>query len=230
MIQGVSAIKGISAILLDLDGTLVDSAPELAAAVNGALGPLGRRALDVAEVRTMIGNGIPVLTQRALAATGGEPPGDKTGREETEAIIEEVRRLYDCQPLPAVYDGVTETLTRLHQAGHKLIICTNKPEGSARQLLAGLGLDHLLADVVGGDRLKNRKPHPDHLLKPLKALGIAPGAAVMVGDSDIDARAAKAAGIAFIAVSYGYAKLPAAELGAAAVVDHFADILDVITG
>ncbi len=225
MIQGVSAIKGISAILLDLDGTLVDSAPELTNAVNGALGPLGRRALDVAEVRTMIGNGLAVLTQRALAATGGE-----LGGEDMDAVIDEVRRAYDCQPLPAVYDGVPETLTRLHQAGHKLIICTNKPEGSARRMLAGLGLDHLLADVAGGDRLKNRKPHPDHLLKPLEALGIAPGAAVMVGDSDIDARAAKAAGIAFIAVSYGYAKLAPAELAAAAVVDRFADILDVITG
>ncbi len=218
-------IKGISAILLDLDGTLVDSAPQLTAAINGALGPLGRRVLGVDEVRAMIGNGIGVLTERALAATGSAPGGG-----ELEAISDKVRRLYDGQPLPKVYDGVAETLARLHEAGFKLVVCTNKPEASARQLLAGLELDQWLTDVAGGDRFTNRKPHPDHLLKPLEALGIAPTAAVMVGDSGIDATAAKAACIAFIAVSYGYAKLPLAELEAVRVIDRFADILDVVLG
>ncbi len=218
-------IKGISAILFDLDGTLVDSAPQLTAAVNGALGPLGRRVLSIDEVRTMIGNGIGALTERALAATGAEP-----GSDETVAIIDEVHRVYDCQSLPAVYDGVAETLARLNQAGHKLVVCTNKTESAARKLLAGLGLDQWLADVAGGDRFTNRKPHPDHLLKPLEALGIGPHAAVMVGDSGIDASAAKAAGIAFIAVSYGYAKVPLAAWEAVTVIDRFADILDVVTG
>ena len=218
-------IKNVSAILLDLDGTLVDSAPELTAAVNAALGPLGRRQLEVAEVRTMIGNGLPVLTRRALAATGGEPAED-----ETATVIAEARRVYDSQPLPLLFAGVAETLRRWHQAGFKLIVCTNKPEGSARRLLAGLELDHMLADIAGGDRYENRKPHPDHLLKPLEGLGIAREAAVMVGDSDIDACAAEAAGIPFIAVSYGYTKVPLESLKAAAIVDSFGDILDLIEG
>jgi phosphoglycolate phosphatase len=216
-------IQEISAILLDLDGTLVDSAPELTHAVNGALGPMGRRTLGIDEIRTMIGNGIPVLTGRALAATGGDPGGTKT-----EAVIDEVRRIYDSQPLPALYDGVTETLTRLHGSGFKLVVCTNKPETSARKLLAGLGLDHLLTDIAGGDRFENRKPHPDHLLEPLKALSIGVHAAVMVGDSDVDASAAKAAGIPFIGVAYGYTKVPLTQLDAIAVVDHFADIVEII--
>ena len=204
---------------------MVDSAPELTAALNCALGPLGRRALDVAEVRTMIGNGLPALTRRALAASGGEP-----GREATDAVIEDVRRLYDRQPLPAVYDGVAETLARLNEAGHKLVVCTNKPEASARKMLAGLGLDHLLAAIAGGDSFSHRKPHPDHLLKPLEALGLGPEEAVMVGDSDIDAGAARAAGIPFIAVGYGYAKVPVSELDAVAVVDRFADVMAAVAG
>ncbi|MDH3242193.1 MAG: HAD-IA family hydrolase [Alphaproteobacteria bacterium] len=212
-----------SAILLDLDGTLVDSAPELAAAVNGTLESLGRRTLSVEEVRGMIGNGLPALTLAALAATGGAPDA-----EATEDIICRVRTLYDRQPPPRVFDGVRETLTDWHQSGISLIVCTNKPEGSARRLMAELGLDRLIADLAGGDSYPVRKPHPGHLLRPLERLGLDPKLAVMVGDSHIDADAARDAGIPFIAVSYGYAGQRRGEMEAVSTVDRFADVTGAI--
>ena len=215
--------KAISAILLDLDGTLVDSAPELSRAVNQAFAPLGRRALGVDEISRMIGDGIPVLTRRALAATGDVPEDHAA-----EQIIARVRRIYDTLPSPRVYDGVGDTLARWHGLGLALVICTNKPEGSARRLVAALGFDRFIAALAGGDTYANRKPHPDHLLRPLEDLGLGPDAAIMVGDSQIDARAAHDAGIPFIAVGYGYGygcgNGPAQELAAAPMVDRFADV------
>lgn len=208
-------IEAISAILLDLDGTLVDSAPELAAAVNGALEPLGRRPLALDEIRGMIGDGIPALAARALAATAGEeeslPPGP---------FAAEVARLYDLKPPSAPYPGAGETLAALRDAGLALVVCTNKPDDAARRLVARLGWAGLLAAVAGGDSAPRRKPHPDHLLGPLRALGFGPGQALMVGDGVNDARAAEAAGIPFIFAAYGYAGEPP-DAGAAAVIERF---------
>ncbi|MDX1483774.1 MAG: phosphoglycolate phosphatase [Alphaproteobacteria bacterium] len=211
--------NAICAILLDLDGTLVDSAPELTRAVNGALETRGRRTLEENEVRDMIGNGLPVLTERALAATGKVPP-----ESELASIIAEVRRIYDTQPPPRIFPGVAETLRHWHAAGLSLVVCTNKPEASARRLMAALGLDRFISVIAGGDTYPRRKPHPDHLLKPLADLGLSRDTAVMVGDSQIDADAARSAAIPFIAVSYGYRRGPVDGLGAACVVDRFAEV------
>jgi phosphoglycolate phosphatase len=215
--------EALSAILLDLDGTLVDSAPELAQAVNEAFKPLGRRELGGNEIRNMIGKGIPVLTQRALAATGNMPDKDAT-----QQIIDRVRSIYDTLPPPRVYDGVGDTLAQWHQWGLTLIICTNKPEISARRLIAALGFNRFIATLAGGDTYPKRKPHPHHLLQPLLDLGLGPGAAIMVGDSQIDARAAHDANIPFIAVSYGYDDETDLTLDAAHTVECFADITDVV--
>lgn len=215
--------NAISAILLDLDGTLVDSAPELARAVNAALRAMGRGRLGIAEIRAMIGNGLPTLTIRALEATGGLPEEGAVER-----IVERVRRIYDTMPPPRVYDGVGDTLALWHQAGLKLVICTNKPESSARRLVAALGFDRFIDVLAGGDTYFHRKPHPDHLLRPLLELGLKPAAAVMVGDSHIDASAARDAGIPFVAVGYGYANAPAETLAAARTVDRFADVTDAV--
>jgi len=212
-----------SAILLDLDGTLVDSAPELAAAVNGTFESLGRPTLALEVIRTMIGNGLPALTEAALAATG-EMPDAQT----TEAVIDRVRALYDRQPPPKVYEGVRESLTDWHRLGISLVICTNKPEGSARRLVAALGLDRVIADLAGGDSYPVRKPHPGHLLLPLERLGLDPGHAVMVGDSHIDADAARDAGIPFIAVSYGYANQGRGQFEAVCTVDGFAEVSEAL--
>jgi phosphoglycolate phosphatase len=127
-----------------------------------------------------------------------------------------------------IYDGVRETLTDLHRRGISLAICTNKPEGSARRLVSELGLDDMIALVAGGDSYPVRKPDPGHLLRPLEQLGLDRRHAVMVGDSHIDADAARDAGIPFIAVSYGYAKQGHGEMNAVCTVDRFADVSGAI--
>lgn len=209
----------LSAILLDLDGTLVDSAPQLTEAVNRTLAPLGRRSLALEEVQRMIGHGIPALTRAALAATGGIPE-----EHATEAVVERVRHIYDTLPAPRIFDGVPDALSHWHGLGLSLVVCTNKPEASARRLLAKLALSAFIAAVAGGDSYAQRKPHPDHLLRPLRALRIDPGCAVMVGDSPTDAEAARQAGIPFLAVSYGYTRPEDGPLDAARTVASFSEV------
>lgn len=212
-----------SAIVLDLDGTLVDSAPELAFALNAALVPMGRRAVHAAEVRGMIGDGVAVLTRRALAATGAVPGGGAF-----DDVLAAVRAAYDHVPASPLYPGVDETLHALHDAGYRIAVCTNKPERPARRLMGQLGLDHLIDALAGGDTYAVKKPDPGHVRGLLQALETEPGAAVMVGDSGNDARAARGAGTRFIAVSYGYCKGAVAELGADAVIDAFDALPDAI--
>ena len=213
----------ISAILLDLDGTLVDSAAELALALNAALGPMGRRHLAVDEVRAMIGDGVVVLTRKALAATGGVP--DEAG---FKAALADVRHAYDRLPASPPYPGVAATLARLKSAGYALAVCTNKPEGPARRLMGQLGLDHLIDGLAGGDSYAVKKPDPGHITALLASHGIAPSAAVMVGDSGNDALAARGAGLPFIAVAYGYCKGTVDDLAADAVVEDFTDLPDAV--
>lgn len=209
----------ISTIILDLDGTLVDSAPELAHALNAALVPMGRRAVHADEVRGMIGDGVAVLIRKALAATGDVP--DENGFND---VLAAVRAAYDHEPASPLYPGVAETLKRLHADGYRLAVCTNKPQGPARRLMGQLALDHLIDALAGGDSFAVKKPDPGHIRGLLEVLGTAPEAAVMVGDSGNDARAARGAGTRFIAVSYGYCKGPVADLGADAVIPGFDDL------
>ena len=215
--------RRISAIVLDLDGTLVDSAAELAQALNTAFGPLGRRVLSTDEVRAMIGDGVIVLTRRALAATGDMP--DEAGFDEALAAV---RHAYDRLPASAPYDGVIETLSRLKAEGYALAVCTNKPEGPARRLMTQLDLDGVIDALAGGDIFTVKKPHPGHVTGLLEQIGHPAECAVMVGDSLNDALAARGAGLPFIAVTYGYCHGGIDELKADAVVDAFADLPDVI--
>jgi phosphoglycolate phosphatase len=215
--------RRISAIVLDLDGTLVDSAPELALALNTALTPDGRRTLMVDEVRAMIGDGVVTLTRRALAATGGVPDDAVFA-----TILADVRSAYDRLPASPPYDGVAETLTRLKDLGYALAVCTNKPEGPARRLMAQLGFDGLIDALAGGDTFAVKKPDPGHVTGLLAALGASAHEAVMVGDSGNDALAARGAGLPFIAVTYGYCKGAVADLAADALVECFADLPDAI--
>jgi phosphoglycolate phosphatase len=213
----------ISAIVLDLDGTLVDSAPELALALNTALGPGGRRTLMVDEVRTMIGDGVVTLTRRALAATGGVP--DEAG---FAAVLADVRHAYDRLPASPPYDGVGETLARLKNLGYALAVCTNKPEGPARRLMAQLGFDRMIDALAGGDTFAMKKPDPGHVTGLLVALGVGAHEAVMVGDSGNDALAARGAGLPFIAVTYGYCQGTIEDLSADERIGRFADLPDVV--
>lgn len=213
----------ISAIVFDLDGTLVDSAAELASALNTALGPIGRRVLAVDEVRAMIGDGVVTLTRRALAATGGVP--NEAG---FAAALAAVRAAYDRLPASVPYEGVAETLAALKARGFVLAVCTNKPQGPARRLMGQLGFDHLIAGLAGGDSFAVKKPDPGHVTGLLAQIGHGADQAVMVGDSRNDALAARGAGLPFIAVAYGYCAGEIESLAADEVVERFRDLPDAI--
>jgi phosphoglycolate phosphatase len=119
---------------------------------------------------------------------------------------------------------VVETLQALHADGWRLAVCTNKPEAASRQILAAFGLDGLFATVGGGDSFAERKPAAGHPLATLARMAAEPSAAVMVGDSANDVLSARRAGLPVIVVGYGYSRVPPAELGADALIEHFAEL------
>lgn len=202
-------------LILDLDGTLVDSAPDLQAAVNRLMAARGLPAFSRAAVVGMIGDGIVALVDRALAAHGLPPDP---------SAVDAVRADYAIHyaDLTRPYPGVPETLAAMAADGWRLTVCTNKPEAPARDLLAALHLDKLFDAVVGGDG--PRKPDPAHTLAALA--GGDRRAAVAVGDHSNDVRAAVAAGIPCIFAEWGYGT-PAMAAGSAAAAGSF-DGLPVI--
>jgi len=209
-------------VILDLDGTLVDSAPDLHAAATIVLAEAGRSALDLTTIKRFIGDGVRKLVERAFAATG--PALEPAALDQATARF---TTLYEAAAtvLTRPYDGVPETLTRLRAAGMRLGVCTNKPMAAAGIVLRELGLAPLIDGVSGGDAVARRKPHPEHVLDALRRIGGGGGErAAMVGDNEHDIAAGKAAGLATVAVTYGYARQPYKTLGADRLIDRFGDL------
>lgn len=199
-------------LILDLDGTLVDSAPDLRMALNQVLATRGLAAFPLPEVTGMIGDGVAALVDRALAARGHPPDPAAVA-----AMREEYGRHY--ADLTRPYPGVEAGLRDLAEAEWRLVVCTNKPEAPARALLGALGLEAYFDAVAGGDG--PRKPDPAHTLA---ALGNGdPRHAVVLGDHHNDIRAAVAAGIPAIFAAWGYGT-PAMADGAAAMAHAFAEV------
>jgi phosphoglycolate phosphatase len=185
-------------LVFDLDGTLVDSAPDIAAAVNALFAELELPAVELALIRRMIGDGAPVLLERALSHVGATHTAtDLMPRFSVHYGDNAVR-------LTTVYPAVVETLTHLRRVGCRLGVCTNKPIGPTRAVLAALGLDALIEAVVGGDSMTQRKPAPEPLLAVIGALGGTPESAVLIGDSAVDLACAEAAGVPAIIIPSGY--------------------------
>lgn len=217
--------RSLSAIVFDLDGTLIDSVPDLHAAGNMLLAEHGLDPIDLATARRFVGDGGLVFVRRSLAERGVtlEP-------EALAAATERFIALYEAhasdRTLP--YPDVPETLTKLKESGLCLGICTNKPERATHKVLALLGLDHLFEAIVGGDTLPVRKPDPEHAAEVLRRLGVAPEAACMVGDNEHDSSAGRGAGMRFILMRYGYARTPLEEIPADARLDRFSDLPDAL--
>ena len=211
-----------SAVLFDLDGTLVDSASDITTAVNRMLAEEGLQQVDEARVRSWIGDGSAVLLETALQHAG-------SSRHAGELLPRFMQHYGDSLLLsPQVYPGVVDTLRELDARGVPMAVCTNKPEPFVPPLLEHLGLDGYFAAVVGAGTLPERKPHPRPLLHLAEQLGAPVEDCLMVGDSETDFLAAQAAGMPVVLVSYGYARsfdLRAA--GALAVIDRFEDIMSV---
>lgn len=212
--------------IFDLDGTLVDSLPDLLRSLNQVLARHGRRVLAPAEVRMMVGDGVHKLVDRGFEATG-EPAGAAL-----DGLVDEFMGFYgghtidESRPFP----GAEAVLARLAGDGWKLAVCTNKPYQASVEMLDGLGLAQYLAVITGGDSTPYKKPDPRHVLATVDALGATPAQTVFVGDSPNDAEAAKAAGLPLVLVTFGYTRVPVSELGADALVDDFADLPAALAG
>ena len=194
----------VKAVMIDLDGTMLDTVTDLAIAVNLMLDELGRPPLDEEMVRTFVGKGVPNLVRRALAGTlSGEPEPDA-------ALYARALPLYlDCYAgvngkYTTLYPGVLEGLETLARAGFPLACVTNKSERFTLPLLAQMRLDHYFSIVLSGDTLPQKKPAPLPLTHTCRHFGIAPAQMLMIGDSLNDAQAARAAGCPVFCVTYGY--------------------------
>lgn len=210
-----------AAVVLDLDGTLVDSAPDIMAAVNAAFAPLSPEPFDLATVRGLIGGGATVAVRRAAALRGVTlAPGDEAAAlARFYPALEEASRAGR-----GLYPGAHEMLQALQARGIRLAIATNKVESATLVALQALGIARYFASIVGSRSGGPQKPDPAMLRLALDPLAVAPRDAVMVGDSHADVEAAKAAGMRVVAVSYGYSRTPVTELGADAVVDRLVDV------
>jgi phosphoglycolate phosphatase len=192
----------VSAVTIDLDGTLLDTIPDLAAASNMMLEELGFTPLPEASIRTFVGKGIASLVERTLeAATGEAPPDGLRAR-----ALASYERHYTAVngKHTTIYAGVQEGLERLRDKTFPLACVTNKSERFTRPLLDRVGFTRYFEHIVSGDTLDEKKPHPAPVLHACHALGVAPGAMLVIGDSLNDAQAARAAGCPVFCVTYGY--------------------------
>lgn len=210
-------------ILFDLDGTLIDSVPDIAPALNRLLAARGLPGFAEQAVAGMMGDGAKVLVTRALAARDRTPDDATVAEFIADYTAHNAERTF-------VYPGVAAALERLAQDGWRMAVCTNKPAVAAHSVLAALGLGRWIAAVGGGDSFATRKPDPAHLLATLAAAGGERGRAVMVGDQHNDVAAAMGCGMPCVFAAWGYGPI---ETGAAAAAvarsaDELPGLLDAV--
>lgn len=211
-----------SALLFDLDGTLVDSAPDICASVNRVLETMGRTPVTVAEIKSLVGFPAPVLVEKALKLS--DRPGSQ---EDIDFLLSGFLEGYRRNPCEhtVLFAGAREALERYTETGIKLGICTNKPEVTCFPVLEALDLKRYFSAVVCGDTLEHRKPDPRHVFHALGLMGAAIDDAAFIGDTTTDIDAANNAGLPSICVTFGYSQVPFDSMGASALIDHF-DQLD----
>ena len=214
-------------LVIDLDGTLVDTVADLARALNQLLATQDLGRLPEGTVRKLVGRGVGRLVEWGLEAAGGRPDGQQLPE-----LVQAFKDVYERDPAShsRPYDGVIETLDRWRGEGHTMAVCTNKPQAPSDLILRDLALAPFFQAVAGGDRFAVRKPEAGHLTGTIELAGGDPGRAVMIGDSITDLDAARAAGIPIVLVDYGYTAQPAADLGADAVVSSFTEIPALLPG
>ncbi len=215
----------VRAVVFDLDGTLVDTAPDLMAATNHVLSLLRRRPITMPEVRSFVGRGARLLIERGVAATG-----DAIDEASLTYYHAEFLRHYEGHTADRseIFPGAVALLKRLADSGIKAGVCTNKPEGLSRLLLDTLDLSHFFGAVVGPDTIRIAKPDAAPYLEVVRRLGVEPQQSIMVGDSEVDVLTARAAGVPVIAVTFGYTARPVAEYGPDYLVSHFDEIWDIL--
>jgi phosphoglycolate phosphatase len=225
-------------VAFDLDGTLADTAPDLAAALNHTLGVLGRPGVAPESVRHLVGHGARALLRKGLAAAGEieieQLPDGSVPRTdpEVEKLVERGFPIYIDYYAANIcvgthlYPGLEQAMDALAARGVAFAICTNKPTRLTDLLLDALGWRHRFAAIVAADTFPVKKPDPLPLREAIARAG--GGRAAYVGDSIVDAETARAADIPFVAVSFGFSDRPVAELGADAVIDSYAELIETL--
>lgn len=213
-------------VVFDLDGTLVDTAPDLLDSLNHCLGHAGLQRAEPGELRRFVGMGGRVMIERAFASQR---------QALTPARLDELQAVFlahyggnmpgRSQPFP----GVLAALDRFAAAGYVQAVCTNKYERLSTALIGALGLSDRFAAICGADTFAFRKPDPRHLLETIRAAGGDPARAIMVGDSRTDIDTAKAAGIPVVAVDFGYTDLHVREFSPSRIISHFDELTTQMT-
>lgn len=212
-------------VVFDLDGTLVDTAPDLVASTNHALGLLDLAPVTIDELHPHIGYGSKAMIEAGLRLR--EKPVSK----------DELRRLHhafldfyaeNIAVGSRPFEGIPELIDTLQAAGARLAVCTNKFEGLSKALLQQLGLNARFGAIAGRDTFEVCKPHPGHLTGAVQMAGGDPKRAVMVGDSEVDIATAAAAGVPCIAVTFGYTTVPVRDLKPTAVIDHYREFMGAL--
>ena len=207
------------AVVFDLDGTLIDSAPDIAHALNRATEKRGIEPFPLNQVKEMIGGGVPQLIKRALTARGLPVEG-------VMPLVDDFIALYreELTTRTTVYDGGRELLEQLHGEGRRLGICTNKNHELTIEILQQLDLIKYFGSVLGEREGRARKPDPAPLLEVVAELGASPQDALMAGDSEADVACARAAGIPVLVVDFGYSRTAPEALGADAVISRLSEL------
>lgn len=205
-------------IVFDLDGTLIDSVADIAAAANATLAEIGVPPLSVKQARGFVGAGAPVFVERMARARGLSDPASLVPR-----FLYHYERAVD---QAVIFDGVEAALAALKGQGHRLGLCTNKPQKPTRAVLAHLGWRDMFEVVFSGDSLPLRKPDPAPLLAALDALGDGP--AVYVGDGEVDSETAARAQVPFLLFTQGYRTASVTDLAPAAAFDDWSEIPDLV--
>jgi phosphoglycolate phosphatase len=210
-------------IVFDLDGTLIDSAPDIQSMTTAILGRHGESELTLEETRSFIGEGAAVFVSRMMAARGIENTAQSHA-----AIYEDFVVQYVLSVDQAVfYPGAFDVLGLLKGAGHQLGLCTNKPEMAARAVMGHMGLEPIFDAVIAGGMIDSRKPEPDMLLTVIDELG--GGSTLYVGDSEIDSETAARANVSFALFSEGYRKTPVSQIRHDWVFEHFDALPEIVT-
>lgn len=208
-------------VIFDLDGTLLDTAPDLVASLNHTIAAADLAPVTYADLTHLVGQGARVMIRRAF-----ELRGRTIDDVSTEPLLQRFLAHYK-REMPGAskpYPGLIEALDRLADAGMRLAVCTNKQEDLAVPLIERLGLSERFMTITGGDTFAVRKPDARHILGTIEKAGGDPSAAVMVGDSINDILAARNAGIPSIAVTFGYSDVPVATLDPNHVVEHYSEL------
>jgi phosphoglycolate phosphatase len=215
------------AVIFDLDGTLVDSAPDIADALNMAMQPLGAKPFAAADVIKLIGGGAMAAIDRAIIAASLD--ADQAMRRQILTTF--IGHYKDVSARGrGLFPGAQELLGGLNEDGVACGICTNKAEDVADVALKALRIDHHFRSIVGASDRRPKKPDPAMLLANLAELGVSATDTVFVGDSPADHGVARAAGVPVILVDFGYTHTPVTELGADAVVSHLSEMRAAIRG